>query len=192
MRQSILVEFADPPQKSTAMILPLIRILTCLFCLPFLPAAWAAGADGFFDQTLGDFQAELAAARDAGKQGVLLMFEAEGCPYCRKMRTTVLNRHDVQSYYRRQFMVFSVDILGAVPVSDFQGRESTEKRFAEALRVRVTPTFLFVAPDGSEMLRYSGATRDADEFLRIGKFVAEGLYRRQSLDAYLLNSRDKP
>jgi thioredoxin-related protein len=163
---------------------PFAAVAAALMCL-FSTGALAADAERFFDQTLGDYRAELESARAAGKQGVLLMFEAEGCPYCRRMRETVLNRADVQDYYRRRFLVFSVDTRGAVPVTDFAGHETTEKRFAEALKVRGTPTFVFVGLDGRELARYAGATRDADEFLRLGRFVAEGRYRQQSVDEYL-------
>jgi thioredoxin-related protein len=169
----------------------LCRTVSVFLCLLYLPVAWAGGADAFFDQTLGDFQAELSVASNAGKDGVLLMFEAEGCPYCRKMRNTILNREDVQSYYRQHFLVFTVDILGAVPLTDFSGKETTEKLFAQSLRVVATPTFLVFAPNGAELARYTGATRDADEFLRIGRFVAEGHFKNQSIDAYL-NTTAKP
>jgi thioredoxin-related protein len=166
-------------------MLPLRRIALAVLFLLYLPVAWAGGADAFFDQTLSDFRAELDSAKEAGKGGVLLMFEAEGCPYCRKMRTTILNREDVQNYYRRHFLVFSVDILGAIAVTDFAGKETTEKQFAHSLRVVATPTFLFVAPDGSELARYTGATHDAAEFLRIGEFVVDGHFKNQTIDAYL-------
>jgi thioredoxin-related protein len=170
---------------------PLSRLAITVFCLLCFSVSWAVGADGFFDQTLGDFQGELDAAKKAGKDGVLLMVEAEGCPYCRRMRTTILNREDVQQYYRQHFLIFSVDILGAVPVTDFSGKETTEKRFAQSLRVVATPTFLFIAPDGSELARYTGATRDVEEFMHIGRFVADGHFKHQTIDAYL-NSAAKP
>jgi thioredoxin-related protein len=156
-----------------------------LVCVLGTSAAAAADADRFFDQSLGDFRAELDTARSAGKQGVLLMFEAEGCPYCRRMRETVLNRREVQDYFHRRFLVFSVDTRGAVPVGDFTGRAMTEQNFAAALRVNATPTFVFVGTDGGELARYVGATRDAAMFLQIGRFVADGHFRTQDLDTYL-------
>ena len=55
-------------------------------------------AQNFFDQNLGDFKAELGSAKKAGKIGVLLMFEQEGCPFCHRMRETVLDQLEVQNY----------------------------------------------------------------------------------------------
>ena len=49
-------------------------------------AVRAAEADKLFDQSLGDFRVELESAKKSGKRGMMLMFEAEGCPYCLKMR----------------------------------------------------------------------------------------------------------
>lgn len=150
----------------------------------FSGGALAGDGDAFFEQTLGDFRAEIQAAQKAGKAGVLLMFEAEGCPYCRKMRQNVLSRNEVQDYFRQHFLAFPVDVVGDVPVTAPDGRETTEKKFAAALKVRGTPTFVFFGHDGRELARYAGATRDADEFMLLGRYVAEGHYKGQSFDQF--------
>ncbi|MBI4756999.1 MAG: hypothetical protein HY778_16590 [Betaproteobacteria bacterium] len=62
-------------------------------------------------------------------------------------------------------------------VQDFSGRGLREKDPVRAYRVRGTPTFPFVGPDGHEMMRFSGATRDAAEFMRPGRDVVEGQWR---------------
>jgi len=164
-------------------LLALVALLSCTF------AAAADDANGFFDSSLGDFKGELAAAAKAGKNGVLLMFEVEGCPYCRRMKEQVLNRADVQAYFRRHFAIFSVDVVGSIAVTDFAGGMLTEKEFARARRVRGTPTFVFVGTDGKEMARYVGATRDAKEFLELGRFVAEGHWRKQDFAQFYRNAQ---
>lgn len=170
--------------------LPLLALLAWFAC----GGASAADADRFFDQNLGDLPVELKAAKQAGKQGVLLMFEAEGCPYCRKMRQQVLNRDDVQAYFRRHFAIFSVDAFGDVPITDFSGRATTEKAYARALKIRGTPTFVIVGLDGRELARLSGATRDAEEFMQFGRYVAEGHYKTLSMEQYyaIAKSGNKP
>lgn len=165
-------------------------LLSAWLWLVMIPAAAiAADADAFFDASLGDFAAELKTAQQQGKLGVLLVFEAEGCPYCRRMREQVLNQPAVQQFYRRHFNIFAVDFLGSVGITDFTGKELAEKAFARALRVRGTPTFLFVAVDGREVARYTGATRDAEEFLALGRYVAEGHYAKATFEAYYPASR---
>src|SRR5512146_1643665 len=86
----------------------------------------------FFNLNTGDFRAESADAANAGKKAILVMFEQNGCPGCYYMRHNVLNRVDVQDFYRRQFVNFTINIFGAVPITDFSGRDFTEKSFSQA------------------------------------------------------------
>lgn len=146
--------------------------------------AFAADAEKFSDQSLGDFPAELKAAQLAGKKGVLLMFEIEDCPYCRKMRQQVLNRDDVQDYFRKHFAIFSADARGDFTITDFSGRETTEKAYARALKIRGMPSFLIFGLDGRELARYTGVARDGEEFMQLGRYVADEHYKTQSIEQY--------
>lgn len=164
---------------------PIIAMLVALLA----PSAQAADAGKFFDQSFGDFKAELDSALKEGKKGVLIMFEAEDCPYCRKMKAQVLNRDDVQAYYHKHFTVFAVDVLGSIALTDFAGRNVTEKNYAIAEKLRGTPTFLFVGPGGKEMTRYIGATRDSKEFMELGRYVAEGHWQGKTFGEFYPDSR---
>ena len=139
----------------------------------------------FFDQTLGDFGEELQRARDEGKQGVLLFFEMDECPFCARMKRDVLNRPRVQDYYREHFRIIPVDIEGDVEIVDFQGQSMAEKNFAfQVNRVRATPVFLFYTLDGEQVARYTGATSGIDEFLWLGEYVVQGVYRDMPFTRY--------
>ena len=85
----------------------------------------------FFTLTFGDFKEELATARAEGKKGILLFFEQEECPFCHRMRTTVLNQPEVQDFYRKNFLNFAVDIESTNEITDFQGHSTTQKAFFE-------------------------------------------------------------
>lgn len=135
----------------------------------------------FFDQKMGDFQSELVTAQKAGKQGVLLMFELDDCPFCHRMKHTILNQSEVQDYYRAHFLIFSVDIKSDNPMVDFKGRETTEKIFAAGQRVRVTPVFAFYDLDGTLAARFTGPAKDMNEFMLLGRYVAEGAYKDKAL-----------
>ncbi len=132
---------------------------------------------GFFDQNLGDFKTELAVAHKEGKMGILLMYEQEGCPYCQRMKETVLNQSEVQDYYRQHFFVFSIDIRGDNPLVDFSGKETTEKKFAAEQHARATPVFVFYDLDGKPMARFTGVSRDVNEFMLLGRYVVEGVWK---------------
>lgn len=163
--------------------------LLFLLLAAWLAGAVAADADKFFDPNLGDFPDELRAVRQSGKKGVLVMFEMEGCPYCRRMREQVLSREEVQAYFHRNFATFSVDTLGNQPVTDFWGGKTTESGFARALQVRGTPTFVIFGPDGQEVVRLAGATKDAGEFMQFGRYVAEGFYKTQTPQQFYAASK---
>lgn len=144
----------------------------------------------FFDQSLGDFSEELSVARDEGKAGILLMFEMDECPFCHRMKNTVLNRTDVQDYFKEHFLVIPVDIEGDVEITDFQGRQLRQKDFAaKSYRVRATPVFAFFDLEGKLVARYTGATRDADEFMLLGRYVVEEAYKKTSFTRYKRASR---
>lgn len=161
----------------------LFRFLT--LWLVTLTLTHAAPGDAFFDTTLGDYAAELRAAQQQGKQGILLVLEAEGCPFCKRMREQVLSRTEVQQYFHRHFNVFSVDINGSVTVTGIDGKEQTEKAFVRSLKFKGTPSFHFFAPDGREMARHTGATRDPETFMALGRYVAEGHWEKSSFEQFL-------
>jgi thioredoxin-related protein len=146
-----------------------------------------ADASAFFDTTFGDFSEELEGARDDGKKAILIMFEMDECPFCHRMKQTVLNKPEVQKYFRDHFRIFTVDVEGDIEIVDFQGETTTEKDFAfKQNRVRATPVFAFYDLDGQPIkrARLTGATNGVDEFMLFGQFVAEGAYRETSFTRY--------
>lgn len=138
----------------------------------------------FFQQTLGDFADELKTARTEGRKGVLLMFEMEDCPFCTRMKQTVLNQSEVQDWYRRHFAIFSVDTEGAREITDFAGKTQSEKKFALDMRVRATPVFIFFDLSGKPVTRFTGAAKDGAEFLLLGRYVIEEAYNQMPFAKY--------
>lgn len=138
----------------------------------------------FFQPKLGDLKGDLAEAKAAGKLGMLLMFEMDECPFCDRMKRTVLNQSQVQDYYRKHFIVYPMDTRGDAAMVDFAGKETTEKAFSLAQRARATPTFVFYGLDGKEMARFTGATQTVDEFMLLGRYVVEGSWKTMPFNVY--------
>ncbi len=167
---------------------------SCLKCLPLvlILATFAARAGAprdpyqfFFETGFGDFAEELQRASAENKKGVLLFFEMDDCPFCHRMKSTVLNQPRVQDFYREHFLCFTVDIEGQVEVVDFQGRTLLEHEFATVQnRVRATPVFAFYDLQGQLVQRYTGAASGIDEFMWLGEFVAQGLYAETNFTRY--------
>ena len=151
--------------------------------------AWAAVGRGpfthFFYQSFGDLREEARAARQAGQVGLVVMFDDEECPWCYKMKTTILNQPRVQDYYRRYFRPIRIDTNGDQVVTDFQGREWLEKDYAfKVFRVRATPVFIFLGLDGKLLYRHTGIVRGVDEFIWLADYVAQGHYRTKKFTVY--------
>ncbi len=161
----------------------LVSLMLCLYAA----SGWAETRDvqqHFFNPHLGDFKAELDTAQKEGKQGILLMFEMDDCPFCHRMKQTILNQSEVQDYYRKHFLIFSVDTEGANALTDFSGKETTEKKFALDNRVRATPVFVFFDLAGKPLARFTGAAKDAREFMTLGQYVVDGAYKTMPFARY--------
>ncbi|MEJ2643341.1 MAG: thioredoxin fold domain-containing protein [Gammaproteobacteria bacterium] len=167
-------------------------ILAALLVVPLVHAAAPRDpSTHFFSQTLGDFQDELATAKAQGKDGILLFFEQADCPFCHHMKQTVLNQPQVQDYFKKHFLCFPVDIEGDVQITNFQGKNMSEKDFAfKQNRVRATPVFMFYNLQGKPVVRFTGETSGVHEFMLLGKYVVDGVYKKMPFIRYKREQRD--
>ena len=174
---------------------PLKLVVSVLVLWGAAAAALAAAPrdpeEYFFDQTLGDLTEELEMAREQGKRGLLIFFEQEECPFCHRMKQTVLNQPEVQDFYKERFLIFPVDIESTVEITDPTGKATTQKDFfADVTRNRgATPVFAFFDLDGELVTRYTGATTGPDEFLWLGEYAAEGVYKEMPFSRYKREKR---
>ncbi len=167
----------------------LAGVVLCVLAAPALAAEGRDPYQHFFASGTDDLRAELADAKRGGKKALFVMFEQDGCPGCIYMKAHVLNWRDIQKFYRDHFLNFSINIYGAVPLEDFEGRNVTEKSFAQATGIRATPTLMFYDLEGREIVRITGAIRDAGEFMVLGEFVASGAYRKKKFAEFLQEHR---
>lgn len=168
-----------------ALVSPLLRAfaLTCLlFGTAF--AGEPRTPASIFSLNMGDLRAEAADARADGRKAILLVFEQEGCPYCAHMRSHIFTNKAVKDYYTKHFVALPIDLFSSVPLRDFAGREHTEKSFAQSLKIRVTPSFVFYDLGGNEIARYAGGMKTPEEFLQLGAYVADGAYRDRPFNQY--------
>ena len=130
----------------------------------------------FFQQSLGDLVEELEIAREQGKQGIFVFFEMDECPFCHRMKQTVLNQPEVQEYFGERFHSLVIDIEGDLEMVDFAGTDTTQKEFARQNRVRATPLLVFYDLQGEAIFKYVGAPSGVQEFLWMGEFIADKVY----------------
>ena len=168
----------------TSKILSKLIIVLFILSSGLLHAETRDAASGFFQQSFGDLSDELQTARDEGKKGVFVMFDDEDCPWCAKMKATVLNQVEVQDYYREHFRIMRIDKNGDAQIIDFTGNEVIEKEFADKNRVRATPVIIFYDLEGKPVHRYTGAARNTQEFMWLGEYVVGENYKTQSYPLY--------
>ena len=116
----------------------LFGLLAFALLLGFAPQGAAASAERdpdsyFFNAFLGDLRDELAQARSTGRKGVLVMYHFEECPSCQRMRRQVLNRPEVQDWFRREFVIVPIDIRGAQPITGVDGKTLPESAYGQAM-----------------------------------------------------------
>ena len=167
------------------------KILVASLALCFLSAANAVElrdpGSYFFDETFGDMTEEIENARDDDKKAILIMFEMDECPYCHRMKSTVLNRSDIQDFFKEHFLILTMDVEGDLEMTDFSGETTVQKDFAlKQFRVRATPVFQFIDLEGKPIrrARFTGATGSPEEFMLLGQFVIDKEYEKMSFTKY--------
>jgi len=170
-----------------------------LFVMCLWPPLLAAETPGprdprahFFTQTFGDLPEELAEAGAAGKIGLFLFFQQEGCAYCRRMLQTVLSQPRVQDWYAERFLNVAVDIRGDVELTDFDGITLPSKVFAQHRKIMFTPVMSFLDLYGVEVFRKAGMVADPEEFLLMGEYVATGRYTDTPYTVFLAEKGYEP
>jgi thioredoxin-related protein len=136
---------------------------------------------------------DLEEARAAGKR-LAIIWEQEGCPYCRETHLVNFAIPEIRDYIRANFEILQMDIWGARAVVDFDGKSLEEKALAKRGAVRFTPTIQFfpesletVAGRGgrsAEIARMPGYFRPF-HFLTMFQYVQEKGYESGDFRSYL-------
>ena len=101
--------------------------------------------EDWFQITFKDVADDIRAASQDGKR-LAIVFEQRGCIYCRKMHEELLSDPKVRDYIKANYNVVQYNLFGDEAVTDFDGKDLTEKSAARRWRVVFTPTVLFM-PD---------------------------------------------
>lgn len=146
--------------------------------------SWAKESN-FFDESFGNYKEELEVAKEAGKKGIFMFFEMDECPFCHRMKTTIMTEPDVIKLFKENFLTFKVDIEGSNEVTDFDGTVSTSQHMSEKkYRVRATPVMMIFDLEGKPILKYTGPTRTKEEFKWLAEYVISGAYKEMPFTKY--------
>lgn len=134
---------------------------------------------------------DLQEAIEADKQGIIVYFGQQNCPYCKQLMTVNFGKSDIVTYARKHFDFIATDIWGDRQIINFDGREMKEKEFAELQQAMFTPTMLFYDADGAEALRLRGYYPPY-RFRAALEYVADGHYKKESFREYLERATPLP
>lgn len=142
-----------------------MRLLVALsLMLAAAMPARAAEMPEWFAETLLDAREEAADAAKAGKH-LMLYFWLANCPYCERMTKETFRDPAVLERLKRGFAPVGVNVRGDRDIVWTDGASLSEKQLTATLKVRGTPTILFLDGKGEVALRLVGYVAPA-EFAR--------------------------
>ncbi|WP_457669249.1 thioredoxin family protein [Thiolapillus sp.] len=141
----------------------------------------------WFKESFLDLREDVEEATAAGKR-VLLYFYQDGCPYCARLLKDNFGNPEIAQKTRRHFDVIAINLWGDREVTDLRGQATTEKRFAESLKVQYTPTLLFLDEQGKVVARLNGYY-EPDKFNVVLDYVAGKHESEMKLSAYYRQQR---
>lgn len=142
-----------------------MRLLVALsLMLAAAMPARAAEMPEWFAETLLDAREEAADAAKAGKH-LMLYFWLANCPYCERMTKETFRDPAVLERLKRGFAPVGVNVRGDRDIVWTDGASLSEKQLTATLKVRGTPTILFLDGKGEVALRLIGYVAPA-EFAR--------------------------
>jgi thioredoxin-related protein len=149
--------------------------------------------ESWFLESFLDLSDDLEGARKEGKRFVV-MWELRGCPYCKETHFVNLAQARIADYIKQNFEVLQLNIIGSRKVTDFDGKELTEKELAAKYGVRFTPTFQFFGEAAATLKTLPPAKREVarapgymlpDDFLAMFRYVRDKAYESKSFRDYL-------
>jgi thioredoxin-related protein len=169
-------------------------LLLCLFLLPG-PASGAAAArpvalPPWFTETLLDFREDVAQAAREGKR-VMILFEQDGCPYCKELILTNFSQKRIADKARKNFLAISLNIWGDREVTWTDGKKFSEKRLAAFLKIQFTPTLVFFDERGGIVARLNGYY-PPHRFEAVLDWVGGRRERKMALAEYLRTAVREP
>lgn len=145
----------------------------------------------WFSDTFLELGDDLAAAADNGRH-LMLLYEQNGCPYCRELHEVNFARARISDYIKAHFDVIQLDMFGAREVVDFDGEALEERDLAAKWGVNFTPTTILIhnINNGAQDIGIAQTFRMPGylkpfHYLSSLEYVVEGKFEGQTFQRYL-------
>ena len=166
-------------------------LLVFLLLLPGPASGAKPGAlPGLFTETFLDFREDVAQAARGGRR-LMILFEQDGCPYCKELILTNFSQKTIADKARKNFLAVSLNIWGDREVTWTDGKKFSEKGLAAFLKIQFTPTLVFFDERGAIVARLNGYY-PPHRFEAVLDWVAGRKERKTALAEYLRTAVREP
>ena len=161
--------------------------------VPKADSQFGSFTQSWFLDSFFEFADDLEEAAGKGKR-LALLWELDGCPYCREMHLVNFANPEIRDYVEAKFEIVQLDIRGSRRVVNFDGQAMSERQLARANGVRYTPTIQFFPGSLAEMSGKSGQAMEVARmpgyfrpfhFLTMFQYVREKGYEAGDFRAFL-------
>lgn len=90
-------------------------------------------------------------AAQSNGQVILLLVSQEYCSFCEQIKREVIRPIIRSGSYDNRLMIRELMLDGGSDIVDFEGNQQESQAFAFGYRVGLTPTLLFLSPNGQEL-----------------------------------------
>jgi thioredoxin-related protein len=159
-----------------------ILVLTCLLLLPAAlaqakpPAGWP----------FVDFNEAVRVAKKANKP-MFVYFGFPTCPYCEIANKNTFSADALRKLYSDHYVLAYFDIRGNPddPITLPAGEQLRRADAIKRLKSSPVPAWMFVSPDGREILMRRGSRTPIEAFMQFDQYVSSGAYQRASFEDFL-------
>ena len=144
-------------------------------------------APAWFKPTFLDFRDDVREAAAAQKH-LMIFVTQNGCPWCKKLVEVNFRDKTIVERMQKQFDSVEINIVGSSDTVWIDGTHATEKVLSAKLKVRTTPTLMFLDERGAVVLRLNGYY-EPDRFMIALDYVSNREYRAQPDFPTYLKSR---
>jgi thioredoxin-related protein len=133
-----------------------------------------------------EFNQALSTAKRANKP-MFVYFGFPTCPYCAIANKNTFSSNTLRKRYTEHYVLAYFDVRGnpddiiTLPDGEKMSRADAMMR----LKSNPVPAWLFVSPDGKEILRRRGSAVPVEAFVQFDQYVSSGAYQRASFEDYL-------
>ena len=141
----------------------------------------------WFKESFLDIAEDVNEAADSGKH-VILFMHLNGCPYCYKMTEENFKNAPYTDFIKENFDVIAINIKGDREIAFDAETTVSEKELASLLKVRYTPTVVFLNQENKPVARANGY-RSVPAFKQILDFVQSKSYETTTLANYIAENK---